>query len=524
MVPRCGLSRQFTDSDAVSASCIVVLGGGTAGWMTACLMAKAWPAADITVVESPEIGIVGVGEGSTPQLKGFFDTLGIAEAEWMPRCNATYKTGIAFHGWSERPGYTSYFHPFPTALDGFTTPHFYAAALARRQGANAEAHPDRFFLPAYLARHGKAPLAADNFPFDIAYGYHFDAHLIGTFLAEHATKQLGVRHLARRVIHVEQSDDGAVAALLLDGDERLTGEFFVDASGFRALLAVEALEVPFRSFGDNLFNDRAVVMPTAADPLSTPSMTTATALGAGWAWAIPLRNRTGNGYVYASRYIEADAAEVALRAHLGMLDSPVTARHLTMRVGRLETSWTKNVLAVGLAQGFLEPLEATALHIVQTTVESFIRAYPGGGCETTSRDLFNAQVGARYEGVRDYIVAHYKLNQRSDTAYWRDNASHHQLSDSLKAILTCWYTGKDLTAEIAAQDIARYYAPTSWYCLLAGYGTFPLEGRLRPEATAAVSLTQIDDFLERCGRNFRDHHTALSSRNVWWSREVSRFV
>ncbi len=495
----------------MSAPRIVIVGGGTAGWMAACLMAKAWPAAPITVVESPDIGIVGVGEGSTPQLKAFFDTLGIAEAAWMPRCNATYKTGIGFHGWSERPGYTAYFHPFPTALDGFTAPQFYAAALARRRAANVDAHPDRFFLPADLARHAKAPLAADNFPFDISYGYHFDAHLIGTFLAEHATRQLGVRHLSRRVIRVEQGDDGAVTALLLDGDECLTGELFVDASGFRALLVDQALKVPFRSFADNLFNDSAVVMPTPADPVTTSSMTTATALGAGWAWRIPLTNRTGNGYVYSSRYLDGDAAETALRTHLGMLDSPVAARHLKMRVGRVETSWSSNVLAIGLAQGFLEPLEATALHLVQATVEGFIEAYAGDGFGAANRDAFNTRIAARYEGVRDYIVAHYKLNQRSDTDYWRDNAGHHRLSDSLKAILTCWYTGKELAAEIAAQDIARYYAPASWHCLLAGYGTFPPADRLRDEPTAAPPLARIDDFIARCGRNFPDHRTALAT-------------
>lgn len=488
---------------------VVILGGGTAGWMAACLMAKAWPGATVTVIESPEIGIIGVGEGSTPQLKAFFDALGIAEADWMPRCNATYKTGIGFANWSERPGYGRYFHPFPTALDGYTAPAFFAATRERRRGFDVTAHPDRFFLPAWLAAHRRAPLAPDNFPFDIGYGYHFDAHLIGAFLHEHATTRLGVRHLARRMVAVERAADGDVAGLRLDDGAVATGDLYVDASGFRALIAQAALGVEFLSFGGNLFNDSAVVLPTPPDPVGTASMTTATALSSGWAWNIPLTNRTGNGYVYASGYSSAAAAERELRTHLGLLDSPVAARHLKMNVGRLATTWTRNVLAVGLAQGFLEPLEATALHIVQATVEGFVEAYAGGEFTATNRDSFNQRIAMRYEGIRDYIVCHYKVSQRRDTAYWRDNADHHRLSDSLKAILTCWFTGGDLEAEIARQGIGKYYAAASWHCLLAGYGTFPPEQNLRSKPDGDAALPHIDDFIARCGLNFADHAATL---------------
>ena len=490
---------------------VAILGGGTAGWMAACLMAKAWPGATVTVIESPEIGIIGVGEGSTPQLKAFFETLGIAEGEWMPRCNATYKTGIGFSGWSERPGYGRYFHPFPTALDGYTAPAFFAATRERRRGFDVAAHPDRFFLPARLAAQRKAPIAPENFPFDIGYGYHFDARLIGAFLHDHATTRLGVRHLARRMVAVERSGDGDVAGLRLDDDAVATGDIYVDASGFRALIAQAALGVEFLSFDDNLFNDSAVVLPTPSEATGTASMTTATALSNGWAWNIPLTNRTGNGYVYASRYCSDDEAERELRMHLGLLDSPVAARHLKMRVGRVVTTWTRNVLAVGLAQGFLEPLEATALHIVQATVEGFIEAYAGGQFTAKNRDAFNQRIAARYEGIRDYIVCHYKFNQRSDTAYWRDNAEHHRLSDPLKALLTCWFTGGDLEAEIAGLGIGKYYAAVSWHALLAGYGTFPPAANLRPKPGGDAALSKIDDFIARCALNFADHAAMLRS-------------
>ncbi len=499
----------------MTAPTIAILGGGTAGWMAACLMARAWPAATITVSESPDIGIIGVGEGSTPQLRGFFETLGIAESDWMPRANATYKVGIGFHAWSSDQAFSSYFHPFHSDLDGFTARKFFENTRARRAGHDAWGHPDRFFLAQALATARKSPLPGDNFPFDVGYGYHFDAHLIGAVLRDHATGRLGVRHLARRVTGVDIAATGEIAALRLEDGDAIAADIFVDCSGFRSVIAQDALGVPFRSFGDNLFNDRAVVMPTPADPAGTNSHTKATALSAGWAWDIPLTNRTGNGYVYSSRYLDADAAETELRRHLGLLDSATAARHLQMKVGRIETSWTRNCLAVGLAQGFIEPLEATALHIVQATVDGFIRAFEGGGYTPANRDAFNASIAARYDGIRDYIVCHYRVNQRRDTQYWRDNAATEALSDSLKAILTCWFTGQDLEAEVSRQGISGYYSALSWHCLLAGYGTYPDAGRIKsPPLLPIHAIAPVDDFIARCASNFGDHKTMLERLNA----------
>jgi 2-polyprenyl-6-methoxyphenol hydroxylase-like FAD-dependent oxidoreductase len=489
---------------------IVILGGGTAGWMAANLFALRWPGrAEITVIESAEIGIVGVGEGSTPQLKAFFDQLGIAEAEWMPACNATYKVGIGFRGWSERPGYETYFHPFPSQLDVHTAPAFMFNTRMRRRREDVWAHPDRFFVPARLAELRLAPKAAETFPFEVTYGYHFDAHLIGAYLRDHAAGR-GVTRLDRKIVDVAVDEAGSVTHLIAEGDERIEGDFFVDCSGFRSLIAQQALGVPFLPFGSNLFNDKAVVMPTPTDADGTDSSTTSTALGAGWAWRIPLRNRIGNGYVYSSLYCSSEAAEAELRAHLGVGEE-VSARHLAMKVGRVENSWTSNCLAVGLSQGFIEPLEATALHIVQATVEGFIETFERGGFTPAHRDEFNRTINARYEGIRDYIVCHYRANRRADTAYWRDNAEHDRLSDSLKAIFTCWFTGGDLEEEIARQDIARYYAPISWHCLLAGYGNFPADTSTRPATPAAArhDMAAIDDFVRRCALNFRGHREII---------------
>lgn len=494
---------------------IVILGGGTAGWMAANLFAHAWGRvkgngrAHITVVESPDIGIIGVGEGSTPQLKAFFDRLGIAERDWMPRCNATYKTGIAFHGWSERPGYERYFHPFPTALDVHSTDAFFTHCAARRGGVDLPAHPDRFFLPAWLAANGRGPRPAQNFPFDVSYGYHFDAHLVGAMLRDHAVA-IGVEHREARVREVRLADNGDVAALMTDTGEEISADLFIDSSGFRGVIAQEALRVPFLPFAVNLFNDSAVVMPTPHAGKAVNAHTKAMALSAGWCWDIPLTSRTGNGYVYSSHYLSADAAETELRRHLGLLDSDVAARHIKMKVGRVQDSWSANCLAVGLSQGFLEPLEATALHIVQATIEGFIAAFEDGGFTPRHRDSFNRSIAARYEGIRDYIVCHYRVNQRTDTPYWRDNATNSALSDSLKAILTCWFTGQDLVAEIARQDIGGYYSAISWHCLLAGYGTFPEDARMRA-VPGGDRMAAIDDFIARCGLNFPPHGDMLAA-------------
>ncbi len=490
---------------------ILILGGGTAGWMAANLFQHRWGklGTRVALIESSDIGIIGVGEGSTPHLKAFFDGLGISEQEWMPRCNATYKAGIGFIGWSDRPGFESYFHPFPSTADAETANKFFFNTQARRTGRDVWAHPDRFFLNSAIARQRRAPLAPAGAATQASYGYHFDAVLLGGYLKEVATSR-GVEHVDAKIVSVELGDSGDVVALDANDGRRFEADFFVDASGFRALIIQQALGEPRQSFGGNLFNDRAVVAPTPLPAEGPGCCTLSTAKSAGWIWHIPLTNRIGNGYVYSSRYIDRDDAAAELRAHLGLSDD-AEVRHLEMRVGRVERSWVRNCLAIGLAQGFIEPLEATALHIVLKTVEEFIAEVGSGGMDEAARDRFNDSVAWRYEGIRDYIVCHYRTALRRDSDYWRDAAAITDLSDSLKRIITTWFSGWELDREVAAQDIDAYYSAVSWHCLLAGYGNFPDATKLRPPGpdAALVDMDAIDRLIAESAKDFPPHAEAL---------------
>ena len=492
---------------------IVVVGGGTAGWMTALIFARALieRGVEITVVESPNVGIIGVGEGSTPWLRGFFDSLDIEEAEWMPPCHATYKCGITFDGWSTKPGFERYFHPFASMLDNLTMTQFVHNVDARVQGADVPAHPDRFFIATRLARGHLAPKPAENFPFDIWHGYHFDSVLLGQFLHRKAL-QRGVRYKTAHVTHANLDERGAIASVGTREGETIAADIFVDCSGFAGLLIDQALHTPFVSFAENLFNDAAIAIPT---PLGAelPSETVSTAMRHGWAWKIPLTERYGNGYVYSTQSCSPDQAEQELRERLGLLDSDTPARHLKMKVGRVTRHWNQNCLAVGLSQGFIEPLEATALLFIQQTASAFVEFLERGDLGETAHEQFNVRVNEHFEGTRDYIVTHYKTNSRSDTEYWRANAANKQLSEPLKQLLSLWMSGGGIAPAVRKQALGKGYPVFSWYSIMAGMGIFPDPEMLHaPQgAQGRFRLAEIDDLLNRSAANYRDHREVLKN-------------
>ncbi|AFU99114.1 tryptophan halogenase family protein [Simiduia agarivorans] len=478
---------------------IAIVGGGTAGWMAAVLFAHIWRDFSVTLVEAPDIPTVGVGEGSTPALKKYFDFLGIAESEWMAATGATYKTGIRFAGWSGRADYPDYFHAFDSALDLHTEPAFLYNCDMRRLGIAVQAHPDDYFINARLAAENRVPVPDRQFPFATGYGYHFDAGRLAGYLSQQAAAR-GVLHSRARVTGVPVDASG-IARLQLDSGETLVADLYVDCTGFSAHLLQGALAEPFVSYEDQLLNDRAVVIGLAPES-PAPVYTRAEAADCGWIWKIPLAHRTGYGYVYSSRFCSPAQAEQSLRRHLGVTDA-VPARHLTMRVGRRARHWVKNCLALGLSQGFIEPLEATALNLVQTTIEQFADSWELSDFTDTQRQAFNQRVNDHFDGVRDYIVAHYLASARRDTPYWQA-ATAVPASDPLAPLLQAWHQAGDLRLLLKQPQYDRFYAPMSWYSLLSGYGCFLPGDQLRPGSDKAnrFPVQTIRQFLSACATHY----------------------
>ncbi|MEC9248962.1 MAG: tryptophan halogenase family protein [Pseudomonadota bacterium] len=489
---------------------ILIVGGGTAGWMSAALMSNALrEKAKITLIESEQIGIIGVGEGSTPKMRRLFKTLGLTESSWMPKCNATYKCGIRFPDWSTRKGFKSYYHPFFSASDDGSVRAFYQNATIRSKSFDVHAHPDSFFVSNFLAKNMRAPLPDQSSNYETDYAYHFDAVGIGQILKEYSIS-LGVSHIVDTVQEIFQKEDGEITGVHSENVGLTEADFFVDCTGFSSQLICKKLNVPFISYKSMLFNDRAVAMPT---PLPSeealPCQTISKAAGCGWIWNIPLKNRFGNGYVYSSDFLSETEAEEELRKHLGTLDSDTEARHLKMRVGRLSHCWEKNCLSVGLSQGFIEPLEATALMVVQDTVEIFLENFMRGGLSNTYSKQANEKVNLIFDGIKNYIVTHYKLNSRSDTAYWIENRENENISEELKAIINTWDKGGDLLGELKSQAATQVYSPTSWYCILAGMGRFPRNLKKPKKKFEVYDYRNSIQFCEQMMDLFPDHRTTI---------------
>jgi glycine/D-amino acid oxidase-like deaminating enzyme len=490
---------------------IAIVGGGAAGWMTALLFAQAFipRGVEIVVLESPAVGIIGVGEGSTPWLRGFFDGLGIEEADWMPACNATYKCGITFEGWSTKPGYTSYFHPFASMLDNLTMAQFVHNAEARLNGADVCALPNRFFLASRLAEKHMAPRPDRNFPFDVWYGYHFDAVLLGQYLHQVA-EQRGVRYKPCHIEDVQLAANGDVASVRTREGETIAADFFVDCSGFAGLLVQKALATPFVSFAENLFNDAAVAMPTPIGE-DIPSQTLSIAMRHGWKWVIPLTSRYGNGYVYSSSSCSQDEAEKELRASLGLLGRPHARAppQDAHRAGHeaLEPQLPRGGPVAGLhraARGDRAPLHPAHRERVRGGAG-------GGGLLEKARAAYNQRINEHFEGTRDYIVTHYKTNSRNDTEYWRACSANGKLSDALKELYALWLSGRGIMEPVARQALGKGYPVLSWYSIMAGMGCFPPQLRAPTESEGRYDLEEIDNLLERSALNFRPQRELVKS-------------
>ncbi len=412
----------YPPGPAAAVKRVVIAGGGTAGWMAAAGLAKALGGVlDIRLVESDEIGTVGVGEATIPSLQTFHQLLGIDEREFMAATQATFKLGIRFEGW-HRPG-ARYVHGFGlTGRDHWSAgfQHFWHQGLQRQLAADYGAYN----LEVQAAVHGRFAHLPEDGPHDgLHYAYHLDATRYARFLRRFS-EALGVQRIEGRIVEVladAAAPGGAPAprirALRLDGGALLEADLFIDCTGFRSLLIGDTLGVGFEDWSHWLFNDSAVAVQTASVGEALP-FTRAIAHPFGWQWRIPLQHRVGNGLVYSSRHVDDAQAQQALVAQLD--GAPLTApRVLRFRPGQRREAWRGNCVAVGLAGGFLEPLESTSIFLIQRAVIRLVQMFPAAGVSAADVAEFNQQMRADFEHIRDFIVAHFHVTTRQDSPYWQ---------------------------------------------------------------------------------------------------------
>jgi len=446
---------------------IVIVGGGTAGWMAAAPLALRLAGhASVTLVESPEIGTIGVGEATLPTIRHYNAALGIDQDDFVARTQATYKLGIEFCDWGHAGN--RFFHGFGDygpSLAGHA-PHTHWLRLARAfdrmpalenwSMASVMARDLKFVLP-----DKSQPGLSDSY----SYGFHFDASLYAAYLREYALARGAVR-IEGMVEAVEQHPQtGFVTALKLRDGRRIEGDLFIDCSGFRGLLIEGALHAGYEDWSAQLPCNSALAVPCAAAARLTP-YTRSTAREAGWLWRIPLQHRTGNGHVYSDAFTSDEQARATLLAALdgAALDEP---RQLRFTTGRRRKSWVKNVVAMGLAAGFVEPLESTSIHLIETAVGKLLELFPDLSFQPELAGEFNRVMGARYESVRDFIILHYKLTARDDSEFWR-YCANMPIPDSLRHQIELFRE----TGRVAILDRDGFAEP-SFVAMLTGLGVLP---------------------------------------------------
>ncbi|MBN8885580.1 MAG: tryptophan 7-halogenase [Rudaea sp.] len=415
---------------------IVVVGGGSAGWMAAAGLAKIMGRDySIRLIESEEIGTIGVGEATVPHLKAYNHTLGIIEVDFIKQTQGTFKLGIEFVDWA-RIG-DSYVHGFGQIGHDYASVPFHQYWLKAHKQGNASEIGD-YSLNTLASVKGKFMTSAGDVneasPLaNIAYAYHFDAGLYAKFLRTFAEKH-GVRRTEGKVTRViQRPGDGYIDAVVMENGERISGDLFIDCSGFRGLLIEQTLKAGYEDWSHWLPCDRAVAMPCENVGPPTPFVR-CTAREAGWTWRIPLQHRTGNGYVYSSKYISDDEAAANLTKWIDgrALGSPRVLRFVP---GQRKKCWDKNVVAIGLASGFLEPLESTSIFLIQSAIARLINLFPDRGFSDVIRDRYNAQAAFEIERIRDFIILHYCATERDDSPFWnycRTMSIPKELADNIR--------------------------------------------------------------------------------------------
>ena len=463
---------------------IVIAGGGTAGWLSACLLAARVPGATITLVESPDVPTIGVGEGTWPTMRRTLQRIGLDEAAFLTACDAAFKQGSRFVGWTTGLPGDSYYHPFTPPADGDARallrgwqqamPHVPFASAVSFQPHVCDLH----LAPRQRAMAGYGGA--------LNYAYHLDAAKLAALLAQHGTGQLGVRHVRDHITGVDAAPDGDLSALRTRDHGAIPGDLFLDCTGHAALLIGGQFDVPLIDRSDVLFNDRALAVQVPVAPGSPiASQTDATAHRAGWIWDIGLPTRRGVGCVYASAFMDDDAAAETLAAYLGRDPSELGARRLTFRSGHRARFWERNCVAIGLSAGFLEPLEASAIVLIELALDALVANFPAerGVMDIQSR-RFNALFRYRWDRIVEFLKLHYVLSQRDDP-YWRAHRDPASIPARLTELLTLWRHQPPSLADFDAVD--EIFPAASYQYVLYGMGhAAPPPGPVGVDADGAI--------------------------------------
>ncbi|TXC70341.1 tryptophan 7-halogenase [Sphingomonas ginsenosidivorax] len=488
---------------------VAIIGGGTAGWMTAAALAHALGTrCPITLVESDDIGTVGVGEATIPPIKLFNDTLGIAEADFLRETRGTFKLGIEFVDWA-KIGHR-YFHPFGTFGKPFDLVAVHQHWLAARD-AGSSIPLDDLSMAWGAASRGRfaAPMADQRSvasTFD--YAYHFDAGLYARFLRNYAEAR-GVVRIEGKVGDVAlHGDTGHVAGVTLQDGRRIEADLFVDCSGFRGLLIEGALATGYEDWTHWLPCDRAVAVPCVTGGDGLTPYTRSTARAAGWQWRIPLQHRTGNGYVYCSRHISDDEATATVLANLDG-EALAEPRLLRFTTGRRRLFWNRNVVAIGLSSGFMEPLESTSIHLIQTGIAKLLAYFPTRDFDPLIIDEYNRVAITEYERIRDFLILHYKLTRRDDAPLWRECAAM-PIPETLALKIAHFQRG----GRLIARDM-DLFGPASWLAVHIGqlndpgFGD-PLLDTATGGRTSTVFVDRLADAIAKMAESMPSHSDYLT--------------
>jgi tryptophan 7-halogenase len=464
---------------------IIIVGGGSSGWMAASYILKALNFnIDLTLIESPKIGKIGVGEATIPTIKEqLFDFLEIPEEEWMPSCKATYKLGIKFVNWkrSAKEGGDHYYHSFGEMPSCSNIPLSQLWAYWRTTGLET-AHDYSCYVTPRICDGMRSPRFLDGKKV-AHYAYHFDALDIANYLQEWCTKR-GLQHVKDDIVNVRLDENGNIKSLLGEGGETYEADLYIDCTGFQGLLIEKALNEPHISFSDSLLTDRAVAIniPSDSEKDGIRPYTTATAFSSGWQWEIPLYGRSGNGYVYSSKFQTADSAELEMRKFFGAKADSLEARHIKFKSGRRRRSWVKNCVSFGLSSSFLEPLESTGLYFVYAALYQFMEYFPMKEIDPVLRDRFNERVAYMVDDVKDFILIHFCTSPRVDTPYWLANKHELKIPDSVREILALQkagipikkgYTNDELLYASFEAGFDRFWTNSNYQCVLAGVDYLP---------------------------------------------------